>query len=488
MDPGIISVTSAGRVTALSVGMGFVRATVDGRHGTARIQVGIAHNPVRNVELDIVAATLNEGAQLRITATTRGGLGEVLPGRLVTWTTNHANVATVSLDGLVTAVNAGFAVITATSEGIFGNALIEVVRPAVASVVLGVTPAVLNEGDSHQLVATVRDANGEILLGRALQWSSSDPSIANVSSGGLVTALRPGTVTLTVRVEGQSAGAPIRVESNLLYDLLYDAFNAQTAAMDLYAIDVRDPSHTPVSFLPDWYSGSEPSPSPNGMKVAFARSGIHIIGRDGSRLVQLTAGDDDQPAWSPDGSQIAFRRRQPSGGTDIWVANVADGSESILTADQGIGNEGSPAWSPRRPDGTYRIVYARSRGDSHLWTMWPDGSGKVQITTGASWNDEPSWSPDGLTIVFTRSQVGTFGDLFLISPNGTNLRKLMPGYDLPLGQFGPTWSPDGTRIAFTANLGGDLYQVYTVWADGSRLARRTFDGTNKRNAAWAPRH
>jgi TolB protein len=199
---------------------------------------------------------------------------------------------------------------------------------------------------------------------------------------------------------------------------------------------------------------------------------------------------NDQPAWSRDGSRIAFRSLATGEGAHIWAVDP-DGSNLVnLTADHPEAAHASPAWSGRLIDGTYRIAYARARGgSSQLWTMLPDGSGKRQVTSNENyWDDEPAWSPDGRLLVFTRSGIAIFGDLYLVLSGGGEGGALIPWFALPYGQFSPTWSPDGELIAFTSkHLDGETYKVWTVRADGTRLAQRTFEPGQHADPAWIRR-
>ena len=119
--------------------------------------------------------------------------------------------------------------------------------------------------------------------------------------------------------------------------------------------------------------------------------------------------------------------------------------------------------------------------------MRADGTDKQQVTRGDVWDDQPAWSPNGNTLAFQRTAPAVFGDLYLVNATGGNERKLMPFADLAFGQFAPAWSPDGRLIAFSSKHEGGIYQIYTVWADGSKLARRTSGETNKQSPAWIAR-
>ncbi len=92
------------------------------------------------------------------------------------------------------------------------------------------------------------------------------------------------------------------------------------------------------------------------------------------------------PAWSPDGSKIAFTSAGTAGGSRIWVIN-ADGSNRTPLTSTFFGGCQYAVWSP---DGS-KIAFAKS----HIWVMNADGSNPTRLTNSASEDYSTAWSPDG---------------------------------------------------------------------------------------------
>src|SRR5205807_2066885 len=155
-------------------------ATSEGQRGTAA--VAVANLPVASVTVSPSPATVYIGATMQLIAILKDLAGHPLSGRTVTWTTSDGTVAAVDGTGLVTGVALGTATITATSEGQAGTTTVTVSSVPVASVVVAPSVANILVGDTVQLTATTRDAAGTVLAGRATTWSSSNPSVATVSS------------------------------------------------------------------------------------------------------------------------------------------------------------------------------------------------------------------------------------------------------------------------------------------------------------------
>ena len=208
---------------------------------------------------------------------------------------------------------------------------------------------------------------------------------------------------------------------------------------------------------------------------------IWAIDPDGSDLVQLTVGGSGFPAWSPDGSRLAFTQLQPDGTFQI-ATSAPDGTDvKVLTAGAGADNA---SWFP---DGSL-IVFQRQSGsftdpDFHttLWWMNSDGTNLRQVGDPEAFDIEPKVSPSGSEILFTRL---TFENdqarQQLVS------RSIATGEErvLPAGRSveHPSWSPDGRWIAYNISpaLGGAAPndQVMRIPADGSGPAEMLFEGTD----------
>src|SRR5207253_5002745 len=133
--------------------------------------------------------------------------GTPLSGRTVTWSSSNTTVATVSNSGLVSGVTPGTATITATSEGKSGTSSVTVTNVPVATVEVTPPSASVQAGQTVQLTATPKDANGAPLSGRTVTWSSSNTSVATVSNSGLVSGVTPGSITISATSEGKSGTA-----------------------------------------------------------------------------------------------------------------------------------------------------------------------------------------------------------------------------------------------------------------------------------------
>ena len=165
------------------------------------------------VEISSPASDVAVGGTLQLTATARDAKGTVLTGRPVTWTSGSLTTATVSSTGLVTGVVAGSTAITATIGGKTGSKTINVIPPPVATVTATLAASTLLVGETTQATAVARDASNNVLEGRASSWVSSNTQIATVSNAGMVTAITPGSATITATSENKSGSALLTVSA-----------------------------------------------------------------------------------------------------------------------------------------------------------------------------------------------------------------------------------------------------------------------------------
>ena len=210
-NSAIASVNGSGLVTGVGPGGPVtMTATSEGQSGTASVTVTVA--PVAAVTVTPSSGTVAIGQTVQLTATPRDASGNPLTGRVITWQSSNSAIASVNGSGLVSGVAAGGPVtITATSEGQSGTASITVSGVPVASVTVSPASASVPAGQTVQLSATLRDANGNILTGRSVTWASNNTSVATVTGTGLVTGKVAGSATITATSEGQSGTAAITV-------------------------------------------------------------------------------------------------------------------------------------------------------------------------------------------------------------------------------------------------------------------------------------
>lgn len=209
-DPAVATVDSAGVVTGVAPGTTEITATAGGR--TGRLTLTVSPVAVASVRVEPATLTLAPGDSAALVGTALDAGGAPLPRRVFAWSSSAPAVATVSPLGVVTAVAAGSAAITGTSEGRSAAVAVTVVVPAVVSVTVAPDSVDLGLGDSLALTATPRDSAGRPVAGRPVAWRSSDTTRASVSPAGLVRARGPGAVTITATVDGTSGTAAVIVK------------------------------------------------------------------------------------------------------------------------------------------------------------------------------------------------------------------------------------------------------------------------------------
>lgn len=199
-QPTIATVSSSGLVTALTNGRATISASTGGKSGTATVNVTPV--PVASLSISPGSGTLQVGGTLQLSATARDASNNILPGRIITWISGAPSVATVTQGGLVTAVGTGSALIFAASEGIATSISITVSSFGVADVRVTPTSGTVQQGRTLQLTAEALDANGNVIVGRTAIWNSVSPSIASVSSTGVVTGISTGTTNVSATIDG----------------------------------------------------------------------------------------------------------------------------------------------------------------------------------------------------------------------------------------------------------------------------------------------
>jgi Tol biopolymer transport system component len=217
-----------------------------------------------------------------------------------------------------------------------------------------------------------------------------------------------------------------------------------------------------------------PAWSPDGSKIAFNRGfDIFVMNADGSAPTRLTsaAAMNIAPSWSPDGTKVAFHSSR-DGNFEIYVMNADGGSPTRLTSN--AAGDFGPSWSP---DGQ-RIVFRSNRdGNNEIYVMAKDGTAQTRVTVNTADDEEPKFSGDGTKIFFTRALPTR--QITAINTDGTNTVQLTSAGN----NFFPTVSPDGKRIAFISDRDGN-HEIYAMSVDGNTQVRLTNNFTVEDYPAW----
>jgi Tol biopolymer transport system component len=197
-----------------------------------------------------------------------------------------------------------------------------------------------------------------------------------------------------------------------------------------------------------------------------------VVRADGTGLRPLVATDDDELNLgcgdvSPDGRRIALEGfGQTDGSLDgIYTVRASDGGGLVRLHK---GQASPPEYSP---DGSRLLFFdtkpgVSPQGAGALFVMGSDGTGVTRITPWGFAFMDHAWSPDAAWIVFQRP----YGELYLVRPDGTDLRRLPLRLPAGAGAQNPTWSPDGTQIVFSMQR-ADRAELWVVRPNGGGLRK-----------------
>lgn len=231
-------------------------------------------------------------------------------------------------------------------------------------------------------------------------------------------------------------------------------------------------------------------------RIAFVVDGdIYTMNDDGAEQTRLTdsPAEDSGPAWSPDGTKMAFVRSQ-DGNDEVYMMNADGSDQARLTEDPA--EYSGPAWSPD----SEKITFASTRdGNREIYTISVDGSGTSRLTDDPAEDSDPSWSPDGTKIAFSSSRNSDGNDyvtdIYTMNPDGSGLEKLTDSSaNDPNGVYvyfanSPDWSPNGEEIVFQSGVYNPRFHTYidVIKADGSGEPKRlaTSDHSDS-SPTWSP--
>jgi Tol biopolymer transport system component len=246
-----------------------------------------------------------------------------------------------------------------------------------------------------------------------------------------------------------------------------------------YGISALTFDATPfVGHVNDFVAGF--SYAPDGRRITFGSDAsggreIYTMNSDGTDIQRLTFNKivDSNPAWSPSGRIILFKRSGPQ-----WITMQPDGSaEQQMFGIPIVGN--FPSWSL---NGKMIAVTAAIGSSSYnqIYIAEADGANSRRITTDT--NDfHATWSPEGDRIVFASNRDGN-DEIYIMDTAGNIIQRLT---DNPASDIMPSWSPDGNQILFTSDRGGNR-DIYVMNIDGSDVRQITYNEADDLYPVWKP--
>ena len=240
-----------------------------------------------------------------------------------------------------------------------------------------------------------------------------------------------------------------------------------------------------------------PAWSPDGTQLAFVsdRSGaaqVYRMDADGDNVHQLTSDlQNDQPIWLPGGEQIAVRTTD---GRGLWWWRVVD-----LNSDQVVDlTEASydfffqkQAWSPAGSEIAYMSLTeqaGRNDGSSQIHVKAIDGSYDRALTDNIWANINPVWSPDGKQLAFLSEMHGEYNvfALYVMDADSGKVRQVSEPKFTESAVL--SWSPDGKQIVIGDIFNGRVLIIYNVASGQSRELLPVEEGETIMEPAWQPQH
>ncbi len=212
-DDGIATIDTEGLAMGVSAGEVTVTAMTDDISGTATLTVLEPPPVVATVTLTPSMAEIEEGRTQQFIAVAAEADGMLIADATFIWSSSHENVATVSSTGLATGVGPGEATITATSDGVSGDAALTVTEapPVLAKIEVSPSMAEIEEGQMLEFTAKALTSDNEEIPDVSFNWSSSNTNVATVGADGLATAVNAGTASIRAMAEGITGSGSLTV-------------------------------------------------------------------------------------------------------------------------------------------------------------------------------------------------------------------------------------------------------------------------------------
>jgi uncharacterized protein YjdB len=315
-----------------------VTASIDGVSGSASITVAQEVATVKVTPTAHTLVSLGETAQL--TASTEDANRNSISGKTFTWSSSDESVATVSSSGMVTAVANGAATVTAMTDGVGGAADVTVAQEVASVAVTPATADLASLGETAQLAAGALDANGNTIPDKTFAWSSSDETVATISTSGMVTSVANGAATITATTDGVDGTADITVAQEVATvtvapDAARPASVGETVQLAASAQDANDNAITRGTFT--WASSDE--------SVAMvSSSGLVTAVADGSATVTASTDGVSDSASITVAQEVATVEVTPAADTLVSLEETVQLSGAAFDANDNAVSDKTFTW------------------------------------------------------------------------------------------------------------------------------------------------
>ena len=453
-NPAIAKI-SGGVLIGLAAGTTVAIATVDGVSDSAT--VAVSARPVASVSVVPGIITLASGKRTLLGTSALDDLGNSIDDKIVTWSSDNEEVATVSSTGTVSALSTGTATITASvstkgsnGKGKTGKGQVKVVTTAVpiATVTISPASATVITGSTKQLTAIAKDSGGTELGGRSIAWASGNSSVATVSSSGLVTAVAPGQATISASAEGKTGSSTITVTVPPVASLLVSPSSAELLvgkSVTLAATTLDSDGKTLTGRGISWSSSksSIATVSSSGVVTGVAIGSAWVVasseGKKDSASVTVTLPPVASVSVSPSSVSLDV------GGTKALTVTLKDASGNTLSGRSVTWVSSDKAVTTVSSSG---VVTAVGAGSATMTAASEGKSGTASIAVTAPepppTTSDPTPTPD--------SSTGEHGGYF-VAPSGSG------------GSAGSSAAPWDLATALSGG-NGKIQAGDTVWLRG----------------------
>jgi len=280
-----------------------------------------------------------------------------------------------------------------------------------------------------------------------------------------------------------------------IFAWMYDVVNPSSQAIigKVYRgnptdAQVRTFAHQFADEIIRYLSGGNPGIGTTQIAFILGNAGtkeVWVMDYDGANQHKLTSLGSVSltPRWSPDASRIAFTCFQPvSGVVSAQICMYSFDAGKLVTFARYRGTNSSPTWSP---DGLQVMFSSSMQGNTALYVTDASGNRPKRLTFASNGADtSPAWNPKtGQTVAFVSDRSG-LPQLYLMNSDGTDAQKL----DLPdMGYvIDPAWSPNGQLLAFSWRRPSGNYDLYVMDAASRRIIELTRDSGRNERPSWAP--